>query len=312
MHKIVKKACNKIKEIILKELDVNAIILQGIPVVYKNQMINDIDLYIVSNKRYSDEKLDEIGKKCSKVLGYGGIEIVEHYNQKYDLKKHFHVDIHNFPKKIYPTIRMADLRDRAIAIYGKKPKIPKFKIPKSEKIRFLWNTIQHLVIAEKNTKELKMIYAMKALRISKKFKKYAEEWRKKPFFPSEKRTNEIFILSKQLMYNELRKMGLFKITPDKLIREYYKPYMPRGLKKLAWIIGPAYLNFHFLRRCSINDKINFKCPDYGIYLGFALMYYFAKQNYHAEYFLKKVTHKTKPLRNRLLKMWSIYYLMKLV
>ena len=59
----------------------------------KPRLINDIDIYLITKKQLSDNFLEELGKKCSKLIGKGGLEYPENYNMKFDFDTFFNVDL---------------------------------------------------------------------------------------------------------------------------------------------------------------------------------------------------------------------------
>src|SRR3989344_8947599 len=58
---------------------------------------NDFDFYIVSEKKLSDEELDNISMNASKEIGMGGLEIAYFPDKGYDANKYFHVDVRCLP-----------------------------------------------------------------------------------------------------------------------------------------------------------------------------------------------------------------------
>jgi len=103
-----------------------------------------------------------------------------------------------------------------------------------------------------------------------------------------------------------------KITYKKLPYKYFNDYL--GSKFLF----PAqyYLNLKFFieglrkKECLIKSLTRWR--DSGLIIAISLMLYFFKEDKEAERYLKKLTGKTKPLKDRILKLYSIYYLQKLI
>jgi len=159
--KKVEKDIQKIKEIIIKELNPISIILFGgfgrgegsyEIVKGKYKLLNDYDLYIVTKKKISDKRLDEIGRKCSVLLGKGGGEFVEEYNEIYDKNRYFHVDLrwidYNNLDKLKRINRTYELKYGSMVIYGEdvRKKIKDIKVPLSESFRYLINPACHLLL----------------------------------------------------------------------------------------------------------------------------------------------------------------------
>lgn len=150
--KVIEKQIKIIRNVILKEIKPISIILfgsfgKGEGTVYKNKPFNDYDLYVIVNKKVSDEKLEDIGLQASKAINTGGLEFRECYNQTYNAEKHFHVDVHaiqyNQLSKLMKTTRIFELKYASQVIYGKdirsKIKIKEKEIPLSEGIRHFIN-----------------------------------------------------------------------------------------------------------------------------------------------------------------------------
>jgi hypothetical protein len=57
----------------------------------KPRLLNDMDLYLISDKQLSDEFLEKLGQNCSKLIGKGGLEYPENYNKKFDFDTFFNV-----------------------------------------------------------------------------------------------------------------------------------------------------------------------------------------------------------------------------
>ena len=150
-----------IKKIIIEELNPESLILFGGfgrgegSFEIKNKKIiplNDYDMYVVTKKKISDEKLEEVGKKASNAIGKGGGEFVENYKNIYDREKYFHVDLrwldYNNLKNLRRINRTYELKYGSTIIYGEdvRKKIPDIKIPLSESFRYLINPFCHLLL----------------------------------------------------------------------------------------------------------------------------------------------------------------------
>lgn len=77
-----------------------------------------------------------------------------------------------------------------------------------------------------------------------------------------------------------------------------------------------YLNLRFFseayRKKEFLPKALARWRDTGIILGICMMLYSFGEHEECEKYLKKITNRTHPLRERLMKLYSIYYLQKLV
>lgn len=159
--KKIENDIKKIKEIIVKELNPDAIILFGGfgrgegSFELKNGKIiplNDYDLYVVTRKKIPDKRLEEIGRKCSEAIGKGGGEFVEDYWKIYDKNKYFHVDLrwldYNKLGKLKKINRTYELKYGSNLIYGEdiRKKIKDFSVPLSEAFRYLINPACHLLL----------------------------------------------------------------------------------------------------------------------------------------------------------------------
>jgi hypothetical protein len=366
----VEKDMKIIKEIVLKEISPLAIILFGgfghgngsFKKTGKNILpLNDYDLYLITKKGVSNEKLEEIGKKCSTAIGRGGLEIVENFDKIYDEINFFHVDLHCIPysklSKLFPTQRTFDLKT-SMVIYGNKEilkKIPDTKISKSDAIRLLFNKFDHFAIAEGNSEKIKSIYAIKGfndacsalLIFYGKYKSRAEE-REKIFqsmeVPEEfkkfvskatkaKLHNGYSIEDIDYFFNESKKWAEW--TLKRILRQHlkikseeWKVICKEAYKKLPYIyfkdyLGgkiffPAqyYLNIRFflegLRKKEFLGRNLFRWKDAGIIIALSLILYSFGEREEAEKYLRKITGITKPLKERILKLYSVYYLQKMI
>jgi hypothetical protein len=370
--KKVEKDIKKIKGVILKEIKPLAIILFGgfghgggsFKKLGKGEILplNDYDFYIITDKKISDENLEMLGRKCSDIIGRGGREFVEDFNEKYDENKFFHVDLHNIPynklSSLYPTQRSFDLKTSLI-IYGNKKvldKIPKIEISVSDALRLLFNKLDHFLLAENNTEMIKKIYAVKgftdlcsAILIFKRkyvstYQERLEIFRELSGVPAElKKLVEKATDAKLNRGYDVRNVNSFlgqskkwvEWTLKKLLKEHlniqqedWKLICKEMYRKLPYIyfndyldsryLFPAqyYLNLKFflagLRKKEFLIKSLIRWRDSGIILAISLILHSFNQQSEAEKYLKKLTSKTKPLKKRILKLYSIYYLQKLI
>ena len=151
----------KIVPILAEELSPVSIILfggfgrgEGTYEVTNSKIIplNDYDMYVVTKDKISDDKLEEIGKKCSNLIGRGGKEFVEERDRIYDKNEFFHVDLrwldYNKLGKLRRINRTYELKYGSTIIYGEdvRGKIREIKIPLSESFRYLTNPVGHLLL----------------------------------------------------------------------------------------------------------------------------------------------------------------------
>ena len=359
-----------IQEIILKEFKPISIVMFGgfghgggsfKKIGKKIFPLNDYDLYLITKKKLNNEKLEKLGIKCSKALGKGGVEIVEDFNQKYDINKFFHVDLHCIEykklKKLYPTQRTYDLKT-SLVIFGDKnvlKQVPEVKISKSDPIRLLFNKLDHFLIAEENSEMIKSIYAVKGftdlcssllilnekyvsryqdrekifqkLNVPDELKKFVSKATKaklqegyeiedvNEFFKNSKKWVE-WTLKKILKERLKIKSDDWKIICKKMYEKLPYIYFNDYLKSKYFFPAQYYLNFKFflesLRKKEFLPRSLIRWKDSGLIIAIALMLYSFNEKKEAEKYLKKITSKTFPLKSRILKLYSIYYLQKLI
>ena len=359
-----------IKEIILKEFKPISIVMFGgfghgggsfKKIGRKILPLNDYDLYLITEKGINNEKLEKLGKKCSKALGKGGLEIVEDFNQEYDINKFFHVDLHCLEykklKKLYPTQRTYDLK-KSLVILGDKnvlKQIPDVEISKSDAIRLLFNKLDHFLIAEKNSEMVKSIYAIKGftdlcsallifdekyvskyqdrekifqkLNVPNELKKFVSKATKAKlhsgyeienvdkFFKNSKKWVEWTL--KRILKEHLKiKSDDWKIICKKIHKKLPYIYFNDYVKSKYFFLAQYYLNFRFflegLRKKEFLPRSLMRWKDSGLIIAIAIMLYSFNEEKEAEKYLKKITSKTFPLKTRILKLYSIYYLQKLI
>lgn len=137
----------------------------------------------------------------------------------------------------------------------------------------------------------------------------------KTFFDESKRWVEWGlkkILKEHLGINSEDWKGICKTAYKKLPYVYFNDYL-----KGKWFF-PAqyYLNVRFFleglrkKECLIKSLIRWR--DSGLIIALSMILYSYGEKEEAEKYLKKLSNRTKPLRERILKLYSIYYLQKLV
>jgi len=325
--------------------------------------LNDYDMYLVNDKPISGEMLESVGEECSKVLGRGGVEIVENFNEEYDENKFFHVDLHSVVyknlNKLMPTQRTFDLKT-SLVVYGDKDilkKIPFVKISKSDAIRILFNKLNHFQIAEGNSDSIKSIYAVKGFTDSASallmfYDKYVSSYQdktceiKKLDVPEEYKkmvelatkyklengyeirgigVDEFFEKSKKWVEWVLKKiikehLGIRSDDWKEICRVMYKKlpyiYFNDYLKNKYLFSAQYYLNLKYFlesrRKDEFLPKVLMQWRDPGLTLGISMILYSFGEEKEAEKYLKKLTSKTYQIRERLMKLYSIYYLQKLL
>lgn len=99
---------------------------------------------------------------------------------------------------------------------------------------------------------------------------------------------------------------------EELPYKYFNEY----LKSDKLFFFQYYLNYRFflsgLRKDEFLIKNLFRWRDSGLIVAFSLILYSVGEEKEAEIYLKKITGKTSPLKERILKLYSVYYLQKLI
>ncbi len=150
--KKIEKDLKKVNEVIIKELNPISIILfgglgKGEGSLYKGELFNDIDMYVVTKEKVPEKRLEEVGIMASKAINAGGIEFIEKSDELYDAKKFFHVDLrcikYSEIPKLKKTTRAFEIKYSSQILYGKdiRPliKVEKKDLSLSEGIRHLFN-----------------------------------------------------------------------------------------------------------------------------------------------------------------------------
>ena len=117
---------------------------------------NDFDFYIVTEKKLSDENLNEISMNAAKEVGMGGLEVAYFPGEGYDSNKFFHVDTRCIPVselgKLMKMQRYYELKYGSQIIYGdattldKIPEIKPNEIPVSDGLRNLFNKLHTMLL----------------------------------------------------------------------------------------------------------------------------------------------------------------------
>lgn len=201
-------------------------------------------------------------------------------------------------KSIYAVKGFTDLCSALLIFYGKY--LSKFE--EKEKIFKTLDVPEELkkYVSEAIDAKLRKGYSVKNVdKFFEKSKKWVAWTLKK-------------ILKEYLKTNSEDWKEICKIAYKKLPYRYFNDYL--GSKFLF----PAqyYLNFKFfiegLRKKEFLIKSLMRWRDSGLIIALSLILYFFDEKEEAERYLKKLTGKTKPLKDRILKLYSIYYLQKLI
>ncbi len=150
--KKIEKNLKKISEVIVKELNPISIILfgglgKGEGSLYRGELFNDIDIYVVTKDKIPEKRLEEVGIKASNAIKAGGIEFIENSEELYDAKKFFHVDLrcikYTDMPKLRKTTRAFEIKYSSQVLYGEDIrlliKVEKEDLSLSEGLRHLFN-----------------------------------------------------------------------------------------------------------------------------------------------------------------------------
>jgi hypothetical protein len=122
----------------------------------KPRLLNDLDMYLITEKQLSDSFLEELGQRCSKKIGKGGKEYPENYEAEFDFDTFFNVDLRGLPlkrlKHLPPTVRYYEMKNGTVLLYGEDVRkiIPEIKpedLPFSEGLRFLSNRMMNMFLS---------------------------------------------------------------------------------------------------------------------------------------------------------------------
>ena len=358
-----------IKEILIEETNPISIILfggfgkgEGSVQKIKNKVVplNDYDIYLITKNKLNEKQLDELGIKCSKAIGKGGLEYSSYPTTKYDENRFFHVDIrcirYRHLNKLLPTQRTYELKFSKI-IYGEDVlnKIPDVTIPVSDAIRLLFNKMHHLLLSKDTNKKFKLIHISKAfldcctaLLIYKNnmnptytgrnfiFQRtdFPKELKSKVNWATKIKVNPDFnIKNIDKLWNDARDWVFYSLryilsnnynvrletTEDvadfiykKLPFYYFIPYTKtRYLFPLQY-----YLNILYFIRGIKNNKFLIRpllsWRDVGLKLPIPIMFYIHNDKANCERYLRKITNKTEPLKERILSLYGLYYEQKLI
>jgi len=159
MDEKIERDLKKVNDVIIKELNPISIILfggigKGEASVCDGKLFNDIDMYVVTKDRISEQRLEEVGIKASKAIGSEGIEFIESSDEVYDANKFFHVDLRGIKysdiPKLRKTTRAFEIKHSSQILYGEdiRPliKVKKRDLHLSEGLRHLFNKSNFLLM----------------------------------------------------------------------------------------------------------------------------------------------------------------------
>lgn len=231
-------------------------------------------------------------------------------------------------------------------------KIPDVNPPFSEAVRYLFNKMHQLVLSKGTNKLYETIHIAKVytdvctslLTYENKYVSSYEE-RNKVFqkldYPKELKNKIDWATKLRFDFKPLKDtktewsraaywvgFALRKILIDKLNlkREDWNYIITQTYKKLPYIYFKPYLKINlFFSQYYLNLKYVLNCwkkgeyiikplfnwRDSGIILGMVLMSYLYNPE-ECEYYLKKLTNKTQPLKIRALKLYVLYYTQRLI
>ena len=108
----------------------------------------------------------------------------------------------------------------------------------------------------------------------------------------------------------------WKIICKKMYQKLPYIYFNDYLRTKYLFFGQYYLNIRFflagLRKKEFFPRSLIRWRDAGLIIGIAMMLFSFGEHCEAEKYLKKLTNNAHPLKDRLMKLYSIYYLQKLV
>jgi len=122
------------------------------------RILNDFDIYLVTKKQLSDRFLEELGKKCSEMIGKGGLEYPENYRLKFDFDVFFNIDLRCLTikklKYLPPMVRYFEMKNSTTLLWGKDVRqlISEIKpedLPFPEGIRLLSNRMMNIFLSMK-------------------------------------------------------------------------------------------------------------------------------------------------------------------
>jgi len=122
----------------------------------KIRLVNDFDMYVICEKQVDDSILNKVAHECSKMIGAGGMEWPDFFEEGYDFNKFFHVDIHCLSlrrlKYLPPLSRYVDIK-KAKVLAGKDLSqlinIDEKSLPVAEGIRILVNRMMAMFLSFK-------------------------------------------------------------------------------------------------------------------------------------------------------------------
>ncbi len=249
-------------------------IIKGKPVPF-----NDFDLYVVTEKKLTDEELDKISMNASKEIGMGGLEVAYFPREGYDANKFFHVDVRCIPYdklgNLMKTQRYYELKYGSQIIYGDETilnrinEIKPEEIPNSEGLRNLFNKLHTMLLG------LREDYndEQKKIRIFWSYKSYMSICEallilQKKFAPTSLERSKIFAEIYKNYFQDLyekisdlaekaRKATDFKLKPNFKIKEHEKIWN-ETLKDILFVF--EYYIKKITGTENVADAINNRLP----------------------------------------------------
>ena len=197
---------------------------------------NDFDFYIVTEKKLSDENLNNISMNAAKEIGMGGLEVAYFPGEGYDSNKFFHVDARCIPVselgKLMKMQRYYELKYGSQIIYGDANVLDKIReikpneIPVSDGLRNLFNKLHTMLLGLQENygeeqKKIRIFWSYKCymsicealLILDKKFAPTSKE--KSKIFSEIYKNNfpELYIKIPNLA-EKVKKATEFKLKPD--------------------------------------------------------------------------------------------------
>jgi len=164
INKKIESQLNTICKEILNSVNTKSIILAGSfgygegPVKIKKEKVypfNDYDIYIITKKPISSEKIDEIASKTANKIGYRGIKYFYNFKkEEQTLEKNFYIDLKCLTlkqlKKLPPRLKYYNFKESTQTLYGEDlthltPNLQLDEIPLSEPAKLLLDRMSQLI-----------------------------------------------------------------------------------------------------------------------------------------------------------------------
>lgn len=122
----------------------------------RQSLINDFDIYVVTQRYVPDAYLEEVASRCSHLVGKGGMAHPEAFEERYSFDRFFHVDIRclvaSRMRLLPPTIRYYEMKRNGALLHGEDtlsllPDIRTEDLPPAEGLRLIMNRMMLLLMA---------------------------------------------------------------------------------------------------------------------------------------------------------------------